>query len=435
MKRFWLIALFSLTLPLATQATGPSVYVDLGFEAITITDGFKEKIIEYDDVEDLQAVQIERDGQYYFVILRFKGDVVRLYLYDRSGAEIDSQKVMKAKDAKDFSAVRLIAVTTTDGKKRIQVKGTKLNETGQPVKVVSKRYIINPSAEDPIAFNTDEETDITYPSFSGLTDQEAGMALFNYHRQAAGLFPIKRLGELDVPCYKHAYYMKTNQLLEHYEDPELPGYTEEGDIAGGSSNIARDMNNSMVSAIERWLNGTYHRFYMIESYLTATGFGIDGPSSDGFYYTCLDISTQLDGIEVVGDETDKTYFDASNVRAIHSPGVNQINVPTTFTAGEWPDPLYKFNGTYPAGYPITVTPGMRDYIDDLYLQLYGPTGEKIFAYWQPPGDSEDPNGLYQGSSYSLIPASPLAAQTKYKVKMTGTVNDQAYTKEWYFTTE
>lgn len=46
MKRFWLIICFSLTLPLATQATGPSVYVDLDFKAVTITDDSKEKISE-----------------------------------------------------------------------------------------------------------------------------------------------------------------------------------------------------------------------------------------------------------------------------------------------------------------------------------------------------------------------------------------------------
>ncbi|MFA5995780.1 MAG: CAP domain-containing protein [Patescibacteria group bacterium] len=431
-------AKFSFPIPIPNPDKGntyttPAVTVDLNNKIVTITNGLNEAELDFSGSTDIQAIRIERDSDYYFAILRFKDDTVRLFLYDKNGVKIDGEKVMSAADAKDFSILRTLAKVVNDDK-RIEVCGIKLNESAQPTKHICKLYRVHPTKDDPIALKSETKTDIKYPDLSGLSDQDAGMALFNYHRLAAGVLPVERYSDTDEACSLHAKYMATNDMLEHSEDPALPGYTAEGEAAGNSSNVARNTKNGMVTALNMWLDGTYHRFPMLDGSLYGTGFGIAGPSNSHYYYSALDITTKYYSYALSGRETNVTYFDPMSLQTVISPGVNQTNVETTMSQSEWPDPLDKFNGSYPAGYAITATPG-RTYIEDLYLQLYNAQGDKVFTYWQPPGDATDPNSLYQGSNYSLIPASPLANKTKYTVKMTGKVDGVAYTKEWQFTTK
>lgn len=432
--KIYLTALFILFLaPLAMHAAGPSVYVDLSAKDVVITDLKKtQHIVDYKKARDLQALRIERNDEYSFVVLRVKKDLLRLYLYDDNGNKIDSQKVFSAKDGKSFAQVQLRA-KTIDGKKRIQVRAIRTNAEGQSVKLVRKRYRVHQEKDNPIKYKSKKKNDISYPNLTGLSDADAGLKLFNYYRKSSGLMPVKRHGYLDEKCLKHANYMKTNDIIEHYEDPDLPGYTKDGDEAGRSSNITRQPRNSFVDSLKILMNGTYHRILQMVAGLEGIGFGIDGPSATGFYFGCLEISTEYDGGVSSGNETNVTYFNESQMPLIKVPGVNEINVPRQMNGGEWPDPLYNFGSNYPAGYPITVT--LTNGYSDLYLQLFHPNGEQIFAYFQPPGDQNDPNGLYQGISYSLIPAAPLAAQTQYRVRMTGKKNGDDFTEEWHFTTE
>lgn len=433
-KHIFPFIILTLCFPMAVAASDPTVSVDLRNDAVVISQqNGEESIIQYEDTMDIQAMKIIRGGDPYIVVLRWKKDVARLLLYNRSGKSIETEKVFTAKDAKDFSVLRLRYKLVND-KEQIQVRAIKLNEGGEAKQLLRKRYSINPNKGNSIKYKSSKETAIAYPQLGGLTDGDAGMKLYNYYRNTAGLFPVHRSGTLDAKCYKHATYMKLNDIIEHEEDPNLPGYSEEGDDAGRSSNITRQPDASMVRSMKILMNGTYHRILMIVNELYGVGFGIDGPSKSGSYFGCLEIFSDADGYEVSGDEKNTTYYNSSNTRwPVMVPGPGEVNVPTTLNQGEWPDPLENFGSHYPAGYPITATPGMHH--TDLYLQLYDPEGNKVFAYFQPPGDQNDSAVLYQGSSYSLIPASPLRSHTRYKVRMTGKYDGNGFTKEWYFTTE
>ncbi|OGY86476.1 MAG: hypothetical protein A2233_02865 [Candidatus Kerfeldbacteria bacterium RIFOXYA2_FULL_38_24] len=437
LKNFLIFSFFLLFLPgivfgktTTSKNTSPAVQIDLFSHTVT----FGAKTITYDSAKDLQAVRLERQHQYYLAVLRFQKNILRLDVYNQNGKKIDTEKIAKAPGGQDFSSRQLSVVTVNDHQ-LLKISSIKTNEKQQPIQYLVKKYRINPDKKRIIKYKSAFQKDIVYPNLSSLTDADAMLKLLNYYRQASGLLPLKRYADLDSGCQQHAQYMASNNILEHYEEEGRPGYSDEGNTAGGSSNVARLYKDaSMVSALQKWLNGTYHRLLLMYGGLYGTGFAVSGPSSTNYYYSCLNILTKTD-IYTAGQETNVTYADLANTNPVLTPGVNEVNVPTTLTAGEWPDPLAKFGGHYPAGYPITVIFGSLHYFSEVNLRLFKLNGEQVFAYFQKPGDQTDPNILYQNNAYSLIPAAPLATHNTYRVRLDAKRDSQPYTFDWYFTTQ
>ena len=81
-------------------------------------------------------------------------------------------------------------------------------------------------------------------------------AEWNEARKANGLPPGVFDATLTAACKKHADYLKLNALMAHEEDPKLPGYSDDGALAGLSSNITFSGKAEAVSNLLRTL---YHR--------------------------------------------------------------------------------------------------------------------------------------------------------------------------------
>lgn len=442
LRRFLFLTLITLglsvtfSLPQQTRAAGPVVYVDLSNDAIEILDGGTLRtLIEYDaDVRDIQAMRIERDDVYYVVALRFQGDAAHLFLYDLDGVELAKRRVFRAPGDKDFTMTRFDTYTS-NGKLYYRVRAIRTNAEGQPKKLQTSRFKILPTQKKKKVFqlNKYKEREIEYPNFSGLLDSQAGLALFNYQRMASGVFPVPRLSELDDACRLHAEYMRLNDDLTHYEDTDKPGYTEEGEKAGLSSNVVKQMSGSMVESIDILTMAIYHRFPMIDPYLGGFGYGLSSASASGFRYGCLDILGASVLIHDGGEENNEPYGNLGNHIPLVYPGVNQINVPNAFTTGEYPNPLAAFGADIPVGYPISVA--FSEFTEDESIQLFDPAGKSLPGYFRAPNDPDDPNVLYQGYNASFFPEAPLSHNTTYTARVNAKINGESFIKEWQFTTE
>lgn len=431
-----IVVLAALALPIQLRAAGPTVVVDLDFHSVEIQPGDQRNIIQYsDDVKDLQAVRVERDNIYYAVVLRWKGNIARLYVYDKNANQIASRKVFKAKGDKDLTVVRLMVVAAND-EEVAQVEAIKTNDTGQPIKVLRKQYAVLPSVDSVLPLRDFTQTAITYPDFSGMSDPTAGLALINYQREAAGVFGVERSSTLDSKCSLHAEYMRLNDELTHDEDDTQPGYTANGAEAGYASLVTKQTSGSMVQSTDILMKAIYHRLQLLDNYIQVIGYAISGTSASGFRYGCLYLDTKSNASgEIAGADNNITYADFSNHAPILSPGPNQVNVINIFYTGEDPDPLTPFGGDIPAGYPISVTfPSTYD-ITNISMTLLHPNGQPLAGYFRAPDDPSDPNLIYQGNSATFIPEAPLATGTTYTMQVSADYNNQTYTQAWQFTTE
>lgn len=426
----------------ALAYTGITLTVDNDDDQLII-DNYTDEIfpdttvVEYPDTsKDIQAMRIERDGEIYVLSLVWNQNVLTLYLYDDSGKKLGKREVFKANHdkGKDFSVMRLEAVTI-NGEALIQVRAIKLTYA-QPTSLERKRFEVKPTSDSPLPLNNTYSKTIAYPDLASMDNESGGHALFNYERMAAGLLSVKRSSTLDGACAKHDEYMRLNDELTHSEEVGKPGYTEEGAQAGMDSDLGVRSNQDMSGSIIMWTTAIYHRFPMLGNGMRTYGWDItDQTSASGGYYTCLNVYGGTDFYNISGDANDTTYYEIENYEPIPYPGVNQGHIPPTFATGESPDPIAAFGGSYPVGQPVSLSFPDSDTVTELSMTMTDEAGKSIAGYFRAPDDPSDPNSLYQGNAVTFIPKSPLAAQTTYKIKVTGKRNNASYTKEWQFRTE
>jgi hypothetical protein len=120
---------------------------------------------------------------------------------------------------------------------------------------------------------------------------------FNYYRTSVGLNPVVEDPGYSEDLNKHANYMLLNvpeEGLWHGETPDRPGYTPEGAQAAAESNLwFPGADTSPAIAIDVWMASLYHRYGMLKSTLTTTGFAM---ACDNLYCgTGLNVLRGLNG--------------------------------------------------------------------------------------------------------------------------------------------
>jgi uncharacterized protein YkwD len=100
----------------------------------------------------------------------------------------------------------------------------------------------------------------------------------NAFRAQAGLNAVELDPELSRGCDLHARFIarnfghpSTQGLGIHDENPNLPGYTQEGHRAGQASVIASDPNP--LDCVDSWMSTLYHRIPLLHPELTRIGIG------------------------------------------------------------------------------------------------------------------------------------------------------------------
>jgi cysteine-rich secretory family protein len=241
----------------------------------------------------------------------------------------------------------------------------------------------------------------------------------NAWRSSTGLSSLSENSVWSQGDYNHALYMIKNDLVTHYETAGTPYYTPAGDTAAQNSNIQVSSTTSVsdTQAIDWWMAAPFHAMGMMDPRLTQTGFGSYREVKSGWQEGgALDT---LRGNSFTGGQY-PVYF----------PGNGATEPLTTYSGGEFPDPLQACPGySSPTGLPVFVQVGGN--VATTAGPIHSITGNGQ-AVENCVIDSNSPSvgsGLRTRGGVILIPRQPLHLGVTYVVALT--VNGSPYT--WSFT--
>jgi uncharacterized protein YkwD len=275
---------------------------------------------------------------------------------------------------------------------------------------------------------TPTETEIVQPTPTPTTEPvpDTWLGYVNWLRGLSGLPPVTENTIWSDGCWKHSRYMVKNDVIGHSEDSSNEWYTEEGDQAARSGNVAvtSRTNYTYQNAIDMWMTGPFHGIGIIDPKLNQSAFGL---------YT-----------EAVGRWQGGATLDVNRGRGSMPDGVtfpilfpgNGTEMPyTRYTGNESPDPLTSCPGyTAPSGPPIMMQLGDTP---DVTAYSINRDGQPLEACLFDETSYVNSNSSYQSLGRSvlrmrhavvLMPREPLTAGT-YFVSITA--NGTAHT--WSFT--
>ncbi|MGD2157241.1 MAG: CAP domain-containing protein, partial [Anaerolineales bacterium] len=178
------------------------------------------------------------------------------------------------------------------------------------------------------------------------------LAHVNYYRALAKLPEVVENPEYSHGDFLHARYMVKNDTLVHFENPNNPWYTPEGDAAAGASNLVGSyfVNESDDWAIETWMQAPFHAIGLLDTALYEVGYG-SYREADGE----LEMGAAIDVLRGLGSESHPEVL-----FPIIWPS-DGMAVPLQYHWGEYPSPLDSCPGyNAPAGLPLIVQIGPGD---------------------------------------------------------------------------
>jgi uncharacterized protein YkwD len=241
----------------------------------------------------------------------------------------------------------------------------------------------------------------------------------NTWRASTGLSSLSEVPLWSTGDYNHSLYMVKNDLVTHYETPGTPYYTTDGDAASQNGNIqvSSTTGTSDQQAIDWWMAAPFHAMGMMDPRLTQTGFGSYREVKSGWQEgATLDV---LRGNSFTGGNY-PVYF----------PGNGTTEPLTTYSGGEFPDPLQACSGyTTPTGLPVFIEVGGN--VATTAGPVHSFTGNGV-ALQHCIIDSTVPSvgsDLTGRGGVIVVPRQPLQSGVRYVVALT--VNGVPYT--WSFT--
>ncbi len=259
----------------------------------------------------------------------------------------------------------------------------------------------------------------------------------NRHRRNAGVSPVTLDPETSKGCKAHAAYLarnhdhpRTRELGPHKEDPNLPGYSSEGEQAGRTGAIytvtanldPRKYNPCDVEAVDSLLSTFFHRIPLLHPDLRHVGFAyaLHTKGRDTTWVMVMDIR-------------DSRRPNGSSGWVVLYPGADQADVPTTFTNFEQPNPTPPEGYGKPLGYCVTATFAGSTKVEDAEATLTGPSGAPVAAWVSTPTRPARERNMQQ-NTVCLIARSPLEPRTAYTATVTARVDGQDWKRSWTFTT-
>ncbi|MEJ7652257.1 MAG: Ig-like domain-containing protein [Chloroflexia bacterium] len=180
----------------------------------------------------------------------------------------------------------------------------------------------------------------------------------------------------------------------------------------------------MDNAIQWWMGAIYHRFPIVSPRTEHIGYGP--------YYK------SGRGVSVLDFGNDYALTGAMT----RYPVVNQTGVGVKLD-GEFPNPVAQFGGSFPTGYPVSIT-WYRGAVKYTSMKMVRKDGLDVPGYKLSPENDEPEPGLTfhkWSTSLSFIPKAPLALGTRYTVTIAGVyaangnlATGSAFTYTWSFTT-
>lgn len=257
--------------------------------------------------------------------------------------------------------------------------------------------------------------------------QWAALTATNAFRLANGLGPMRLNAQLCDGCQKHARYLQLNKydytkpwdgVGSHDEDPEKPGFTEEGRNA--SHACATSGGPDAAAAILRQTATMLHR----TSYLGPAGCGLGVGSVQGG-------SGELQGYSVTGGPKPQPS-QLDELVAVPAPGSTGVPL---LVGGERPpverDPAFYDRAR---GYPISVSFG-RTGCAKARIRLFDARGKEVAGTLFSPDSPIHSTRPENGNSAFFVADAPLAGGEKYEAEFACEHPDGAVLWRWSFTTQ
>ena len=244
------------------------------------------------------------------------------------------------------------------------------------------------------------------------------VARVDRYRAAVGLPAVTLDPKLSKGCMEHAAYMKLNKdsdamvgLNAHTQRPNLPGATKDGAACAKAADLFPGVSDLEV-AVDAWMSGLYHRRPILTPTLARIGVGY-AKLDDGSYMAALMF---VDG-KANADKWPVAY-----------PADKQRDIPLEF-GNEVPNPV---PGGTRAGYPITIQFPPFDKVTDVKATLVDAKGKPVPFHLSDPEHPATSFGQY--GVVCLIPKRPLAASSRYEVRVEATWQGKRRSWKWAFST-
>lgn len=258
-----------------------------------------------------------------------------------------------------------------------------------------------------------------------------GRNWINYRRGQIGMSTLAHNATIDIAARGHSEYQRVNNTVTHTQTAGKQGFTgasllDRLNAAGyrfANTNhaygevISATSNRSGAFMAEELITAIYHRFVIFEPVFKEIGTGAATTSAGYSYFTANFTANNGYGPGI-----------AAGTVAVW-PFRGQTQVPGNFFSDyETPDPV---PGTNEVGYPISVHAniGSTVRVQGFTVRPRGGAdlGVRLLAS---ASDLDTPR-----SAAAIVPLAPLAAGTTYDVRFSGTVDGQAVTVDWSFTTK
>jgi hypothetical protein len=208
----------------------------------------------------------------------------------------------------------------------------------------------------------------------------------------------------------------------------MPGYTEEGAIAGPASELAMQQGISALSytmgrAIDGWMYTLYHRLRSFNPNLTEVGLALE--ADEQLAMACLNDSMGIG----IGTMVSPTPFPA--------PGLTGVQA--FFEGFESPCPtrLILWQGQQvcaASGTIISLQFWQGEALGVPSGGLFDASGEPVPGMLHYQGSPEAPNQEFLGGAIAFVPEEPLDTNATYTVSFELSVNGATKEYEWTFET-
>jgi hypothetical protein len=249
----------------------------------------------------------------------------------------------------------------------------------------------------------------------------------NANRKSAGLAAVVLDDKLSKACLAHGRYLaknfdpdKLDGFNPHREDPKLPGYTRDGDLAARRSEISFNAGDGAgaIPALDGLFACFFHRLSMIHPNLTRIGVGYVVVKDRHFL--------------VLDARSGRAANRGDSRKPVVYPGHKSKDVPREFAGNESPDPLPPDGRGKKAGFPITATFPDRARVTKASAVLE--ENDKPIPCWVSSPEKPAYKREFQFNTICLIPKEPLKAKTTYQVTVKATVDGKLLSRTWSFTT-
>jgi hypothetical protein len=242
-------------------------------------------------------------------------------------------------------------------------------------------------------------------------------------RSTLGLPAPAESAQLSQAAQAHAYFWLFNfdqaavaGTKIHTEDPSLPGAfgadpaARAANFGYGGQRVAEVISHVYLAgaAVDHWVDGFFHRYPLADPETVSAGFG----------------EAQVGALSI--QVLDLGQDPASRHDPVVYPVPDQSGVPFAFLGGEIPDPAPA--ATYPTGYPITLQVGSGSELKVSSVEVIGPDGADLDGY-----ALDSSNAEMGANQWGVLPRDPLTPGARYTVKLSGTIDGQAFDKNWSFT--